>query len=178
MRTSTWVLSTAVLLGVVSSNVRAQCVLHPLAPDACGPGFYIYNPCENCGCLRGPYYCVRPQSPCFNGLQTCKEQEIRQQIAMAQYQAAMQQQQQQQYGPGPQQGIPGYGPMPQYPGFPGFAPGVGPTCAPTPQEMAWRQACGLPPLAPAAQPGGGGILAFPTHPYSRSPRDFFMMETK
>jgi len=30
-------------------------------------------------------------------------------------------------------------------------------------------------LLPAPQPGGGG---FPTHPYCRSPRDFFMYETR
>jgi hypothetical protein len=70
----------------------------PQAPDACGPGFYVTD-CY--GCVHGPYYCLRPCFPPFNGL------------------------------------------------LPGPAPRAG---------------------------AGGGIPIFPSHPYARGPRDFFMLD--
>ena len=68
-----------------------------------------------------------------------------------------------------------YGPayclQPPYPPFQGMVPGpppprIGPDGRP------------LPPGTPGAPPGTAGMPGFPTHPYARSPRDFFMYYDK
>ncbi len=201
MRISAVTLAPVLVLAVSVPLAPAQCVLHPVAPDAVGPGFYVFNPCEGCGCLRGPYYCLRPTSPCFNGLETCQQQEAYLQrlqqaaYAQAQAQAAMQQQYQAMGYPWPPYS--GQGPSTGSGQSPNCAPGPGqaPNCAPgfgAPQDfrgirpfpdvnpnMAGMR--DFPWLPPNAQGQGGlgpqqpGTLAFPTHPYARSPRDFFMV---
>ncbi len=64
--------------------------------------------------------------------------------------------------PGPREpGFPGYGPQPGFrePGFPGYGPQPGF------------------PTHPGYKPGRQVLTpVFPTHPYARSPRDYFMVE--
>ncbi len=91
----------------------------PQAPDMCGPGFYLT---DACGCVYGPYYCVRPCFPPFNGMLP---------------------------GPAARPGQAPPGAVPQLP--PAFA---------------------FPPAAAR----GPAVPVFPSHPYARGPRDFFMYE--
>lgn len=92
---------------------------YPVAPDACGPGFYAWN---HCGCPYGPnYYLLPPWEP-FNGLRP----------SPAAAGSAL-------------------------PGMPSPLAGLPPITS-------------LPPLAGARSP----LVTFPTHPFARSPRDFFM----
>jgi len=130
-----------------------------LAPDACGPGFYAAN---ECGAVYGPNYCLHPGYLPWNGAVFGPKG-----CAPGQYPG----------GPGQYPGGPG-----QYPGGPGgqlrggYGGPVGPGQAPGapyqgPAGMAGMRAMpSLPgvPNPPAPPPG------FPTHPFARSPRDFFM----
>jgi hypothetical protein len=65
---------------------------------------------------------------------------------------------------------------PPYPPFQGMVlapprPPAAPGMSPTPGMVA------VPGSAPVYQmPGYGGTVAFPSHPWARSPRDFFMWE--
>jgi hypothetical protein len=152
----------------------------PQAPDMCGPGYYATN---NCGALYGPNYCVRPAHPPFNGLLPAPGGGGP-------------------GGPGAGPGGPGVGPGgPGAPGgYPRFAtmPGrngrpVQVPLAPAGAAMYMRQQGGpgmqgqpgmqgrpgqqpSPPVAyqPGQQFPACAVPIFPTHPYARSPRDFFM----
>jgi hypothetical protein len=101
-------LTTLLALGLSVQAARSQyCspVFHqplPLAPDACGPGFYSVGPY---GMVYGPNYYLRPWCP--------------------------------------------------------------------PYQMPLFQQAGAQGASPQG-PNMGGPAAFPTHPYARSPRDFFM----
>jgi len=57
------------LLGAAASVAEANpyypCPTIPRAPDACGPGYYVTNPC---GMVYGPNYNIYPPFPPFNGL--------------------------------------------------------------------------------------------------------------
>jgi Ca-activated chloride channel family protein len=65
--TSRW-LGGLLLAAVAASPALAQppgpCCI-PRAPDMCGQGYYLT---DACGCVYGPYYCVRPCFPPFNGM--------------------------------------------------------------------------------------------------------------
>ena len=92
----------------------------PMAPDACGPGYYCV---DTCGTIWGPNHCVRPPFPPFQGT----------------------------------------------------LPGLAGQCLQQAQ-------CGIPPWAmrmppvgaQAANPGHQQTGIYPTHPYVRGPRDYFM----
>jgi hypothetical protein len=96
----------------------------PMAPDACGPGYYVVGPC---GMVYGPNYWLQPPCPPFNGMLPGRTGQALQQA---------------------QHGIPPWAPPPA--GMPNLADFQQPP----------------PPHAPT------GI--YPTHPYIRGPRDFFM----
>jgi hypothetical protein len=68
MRATIGVLAALILAGVMTTLASADpywpCNPPPPAPDMCGPGLYYPN---NCGTFSGPYYCVRPPWPPFNG---------------------------------------------------------------------------------------------------------------
>jgi hypothetical protein len=108
-------------------------------------------------------------------LQTCQEQEARWKLAQQQAQQALMAQYAKAGWP-PPAGWPQGAPWPPMVGGPGAVPPAAQPGVVSPQQWAYMQALGVP--LPCAQTGPGGILAFPTHPYARSPRDFFMMETK
>jgi hypothetical protein len=102
-------------LAASPSNANPWSVYPPIAPDACGPGFYSSHPC---GMAYGPNHYLRPCWEPFNGF------------------------------------VPGFGQPGQPGGLPALpSPGV---AGPDP---------GLPPSP-----------TFPSHPYARSPRDFFMLD--
>jgi hypothetical protein len=108
--TSRWLgalLLAAAAASTASAYPYAPCCPPPPAPDACGPGFYLT---DRCGCVYGPYYCVRPCFQPFNGVLL--------------------------------------GQPPRAGGAPGMA-----SC-----------------------PGCPAVPIFPTHPYARGPRDFFMLD--
>lgn len=146
MRATATGLAAAAVLGLAASLAHANPPFYGPAPaaDAGNSGFYTYNGY----CWYGPNYYFR--SPClpppFNGLLLIPQQYGKEGVAPA-------------YA-----SVPGVQPPPgaqlppsmRPPGYLGF-PGAG---APYP---------GQPPFAGA--PGGP---AFPTHPFVRSPRDFFM----
>ncbi len=100
MKRTLFALATALTLAA-SASADPYYWSGPAAPDACGPGIYMVD-CY--GCVRGPYYCVRPPWDPFNGA---------------------------------------------------------------------RPALGG---GGAGGAGGPATLIFPTHPFARSPRDFFMLE--
>ena len=141
----------------------------PPAPDACGPGFVALS---DCGCPYGPNYCLRPPWAPFNGLRPSFSEVPGQPGVPAQrpgYRGMAQQQ------------VPGHPPQ-QAPGYPGMvqqAPGILAPPAGAPPLVA-----GLPPVAslphlpgyrpPGYPPPASCPPSFPTHPFARSPRDFFM----
>jgi hypothetical protein len=116
-------------------------------PDACGPGWYNVGPC---GMVYGPNYYVVPPCMPFNGLLP---------------------------GPGggalmqARQGIPPW--MMQ--GAGGRGPG-GIPLPPTPVNTPVPPGTPQPPLAPGAPVPDHRTYTgvYPSHPYIRSPRDFFM----
>jgi hypothetical protein len=120
--------TVALLLAcLATSPTRANpwFVYPPVAPDACGPGWYNTHPC---GMTYGPNHWLTPGFPPFNGLVP-------------------------KYGqPAAPGGLP---PLPTLPGQ--HVPGV--TNAPR------GDIPGLPPSP-----------LFPSHPYARSPRDYFMLD--
>ena len=101
------VLGVLACASLVRADPYAYCPRY--APDACGPGYYMTNPC---GATYGPCYNLRPPFPPVGGLP-----------------------------PVVQQGSAG--------GGGGGAAAMGPQ-------------------------GPSGIAAFPSHPFARGPRDYFM----
>jgi hypothetical protein len=80
---------------------------------------------------------------------------------------------------------PNYCVRPPWEPFNGFAPcpGCNPAAPVCPQAAHAKPGLPPPPClikpTPVAYPGGGGPLGspvFPTHPYARGPRDYFMIE--
>jgi hypothetical protein len=71
-----------------------------------------------------------------------------------------------------------YGPIycvrPCFPPFNGILPGPAGRCPPGPGAPNLPPAFAFPP--PAAGPGLPAVPIFPSHPYARSPRDFFMLD--
>jgi hypothetical protein len=150
----------------------------PPAPDACGPGFVAPN---ECGCPFGPNYCLRPPWEPFNGLRPNFEHAPGQPGVPAK-------------GYPHQPAYPGMAPghpaqqAPAYPGMVQQAPGILVPHGAHPGAAAGAAAtpliAGLPPAASlphlpghgpaAAAPPPGCPPSFPTHPFARSPRDFFM----
>ena len=60
-------LGTALAAALASADTYYSPVFRaplPLAPDACGPGFYTAGPC---GMVYGPNYWLRPPGEPFNG---------------------------------------------------------------------------------------------------------------
>jgi hypothetical protein len=130
--------SAALLLSCLmasSSRANPWAVYPPIAPDACGPGWYNTVPQ---GMTYGPNHYLTPSWDPFNGL------------------------------------VPRYG----QPGTPsvGGSPGI-PAMPTVPGRFAPNGAyiIGAPP-SNGAGPGLPGSPLFPSHPYVRSPRDFFMYE--
>ncbi len=150
-------LGSALVAVLAASAAAAQCpggYAIRQAPDACGPGYYAPN---EYGMWFGPNYNLYPCCPPFNGMV---------------------------FGPGGP-----YGPRAAYPRVPG-APG-GPYALNTPGRYGAAGARGVPPgpyaaygrmvpypCAPGCEFGQvvPGPVSFPTHPYARSPRDFFMVD--
>src|SRR5205814_509280 len=105
----------------------------PLAPDCCGPGFYVSN---QCGAVYGPNYWLMPGFLPFNGLFPPKGGPGHQ------------------GGPGGMPGMPGGGPygmgpgpgMAGPPGIPGAAVPGAPGYAPAPPGMPCPGAPGSPPM--------------------------------
>ncbi len=62
---------------------------------------------------------------------------------------------------------------PNYNLYPPFPPFNGMIFA---RQAAYRPGCCGPGGAAFGMPGIGGVPSFPTHPYARGPRDFFMLE--
>jgi len=60
---------------------------------------------------------------------------------------------------------PNYCLYPCFPPFQGFVPGQRPAQGPHPA---------MPPMYGQSTPGNGGTPSFPSHPFARGPRDFFM----
>ncbi len=181
----------ALALAVSPSTAQQQyCPPRPIyvpqAPNACGPGFYSYN---EYGALYGPNYALYPPFHPFQGmipLPQCKGKPGANggggSVGMPKY-------------PGPQGGPGGY---PGSPGGPGAPPQMlgSPeslrTLALVQQQPEWQALArlqGLPPLPglPALPPVPGmppyqgipGIAQPPryiSHPFARSPRDFFMLD--
>lgn len=58
------------LAGAAGSAAQAQVFFpyRPVAPDACGPGYYGVGVC---GMVYGPNYCLHPPFPPFNGARPC-----------------------------------------------------------------------------------------------------------
>jgi hypothetical protein len=182
-------LGALVLAGLCTSAAHAQGYApyyhyigppRPPAPDACGPGFYAPNVC---GCPFGPNYCLRPYWDPFNGLRPNFAQAPGEPGVPAQGQLGC---------PPPQ--VPGRAPA--YPGAfapapgalpgapPGSPPGAPPGAPPAAPRGAPPQVAGLPPVhtlphlpgysPPGCPPPAPAAPSFPTHPFARSPRDFFM----
>jgi hypothetical protein len=99
----------------------------PVAPDACGPGWYTQHPC---GMVYGPHHYVMPPGMPFCGMLPGEK---------GRYLMAA------------QQGIPYW--MVPPPGAPGYTP---------------------PGLPQPGHPNKDLVGVYPTHPYVRGPRDFFM----
>jgi hypothetical protein len=123
----------------------------PPAPDACGPGFYLYN---HLGMAYGPsYYLVPPWQP-FQGWVPVPDG-----LALMQAKHTGRR--------GPQLPMPPMPASPQYmpPQLPSFYNGCGP----------YGPGMGGPGMGGPGMGGAGqGQGAYPTHPWARSPRDFFM----
>jgi hypothetical protein len=119
-------LAALLLAFLAASPGRANpwVVYPPVAPDACGPGWYNTGPC---GMVYGPNHWLRPGWDPFNGL------------------------------------VPRYG-QPSSPGNGGLPP------LPTLADMA------APHANNGHTPGLPSSPVFPSHPYARSPRDFFMLD--
>jgi hypothetical protein len=143
---TTWT-GAILLAGVAASLAPANPYCFPRqAPDACEPGFYTV--CPN-GTAYGPNWYLRPPWP------------------------------PEMLGPG--QGRPGFPGGPAGPGGIGGPAGLGPGFpgAPPvnlPPGMARYYLPGAPGNGAPYGPNVPGKLVFPTHPFARAPRDYFMAD--
>jgi hypothetical protein len=141
--------SAALLLACLAGpavHANPWFVYPPIAPDACGPGWYNSHPC---GMVYGPHHYVRPCWEPFNGILPGR-------------------------GAPPQQGVPKFPTIADIPAPPP-PPGAAPQGVTAPQGLGMAPMPGYGPAAPQGQ-GLPPSPVFPTHPYARSPRDFFMLD--
>jgi hypothetical protein len=144
----------------------------PVAPDACGPGWYVVN---GCGMVYGPnYYLVPPCMP-FNGLLPGPNG----QALMAAQRGIPPWAQQGPWGRMPNAPYTPNSPYPPQPPLPTNTPW--PPNTPFPPNAVMPPGTPMPPRTPLpptppeqsadhhAHPG-----IYPSHPYIRGPRDFFM----
>ncbi len=147
MRATATGLATAAVLALAGSMAHADPFFG--CPQPCVPCNPIHYTLGGCGCWYGPNYCF--QGPCLPGqpfggvLPLPKEYEKGLPPG---------------YAGGPGRYPPGMPGMPGMPGQRGMPPGVQPLS-------------GMPGYAPP--PPVAGPAVFSTHPFARSPRDYFMI---
>ena len=142
----------ALTLAVSSSSAQQQyCPPRPIyvpqAPNACGPGSYYYN---DCGLLYGPYYCLRPGFQPFQGMIKGPP------------------------GPGPVKPLAGSPPPPQM--LKQYSPKQLAAMERAPGMPAMIRLQGPPPLPGLPQVPYPAPPRYISHPFARSPRDFFMLD--